>query len=237
MKRRFRFRKIHGYGLALLVVLSLPFLWVIVAYGALPMFWTHHEHKKHDPHVAIVSYTHQDIPADPINLRLTGEANTIACILGGAGWQKADPVSLNTSFGIVGSVLFKFPYTRAPVSPLFVDGRPQDFAFEHLEGASADKRHHVRFWQIGPHDWYAAGTFDRGVGVSLFTLQVTHHIGPDIDRDRDAIADILHVSGAVEQSVENDQLANNKVHRNGGGDKYYTDGRIRTFVLPIACKR
>ena len=36
-------------------------------------------------------------------------------------------------------------------------------------------------------DWLAAGTYDRSVGLSLFTLQVTHKIDADTDIERDYI--------------------------------------------------
>ena len=36
-------------------------------------------------------------------------------------------------------------------------------------------------------DWLAAGTFDRSVGLSLFTLQITHKIDADTDVERDHI--------------------------------------------------
>ena len=36
-------------------------------------------------------------------------------------------------------------------------------------------------------DWLAAGTFDTAVGLSLFTLQVTHRIDADTDIERDHI--------------------------------------------------
>src|SRR5258705_5561561 len=35
--------------------------------------------------------------------------------------------------------------------------------------------------------WLGSVTFDRGVGLSHDTGQVTHHIGPDIDADRDLL--------------------------------------------------
>ena len=81
-------------------------------------------------------------------------------------------------------------YPGAPVSSLYLHDKVQDMAFELDEGRSADKRHHVRFWQIAPNDWLAAATFDRGVGLSLFTLQITHYIGSDPDRDRVLVGDV-----------------------------------------------
>ena len=32
-----------------------------------------------------------------------------------------------------------------------------------------------------------AATFDRGVGLSRYTRQVTHHIAPDVDAERDTL--------------------------------------------------
>ena len=40
-------------------------------------------------------------------------------------------------------------------------------------------------------DWLAAGTYDRSVGLSLFTFQVTHKIEQDTDVERDFIVDTV----------------------------------------------
>ena len=42
--------------------------------------------------------------------------------------------------------------------------------------------------------WLAAATYDRAVGISLFTLQVTHRVDADIDIERD-YAQVLDVRG------------------------------------------
>ena len=71
---------------------------------------------------------------------------------------------------IVGSVVFRRPYHRAPVSPLFFDGRRQDLAFEKPSGVSASTRHHVRFWKAldagdgGRPVWLGAAVFDDASG-------------------------------------------------------------------------
>ena len=82
------------------------------------------------------------------------------------------------------------------MSPLFLFGRQQDFAYQQEVAGNPAKRHHVRFWRCPDGwllpggrrvDWLAAGTFDRAVGFSLFTLQVTHKIDADTDVERDHI--------------------------------------------------
>jgi LssY C-terminus len=46
-----------------------------------------------------------------------------------------------------------------------------------------------------------SATFDRGVGLSRYTGQVTHHIAPDIDAERDALTDDLKKAKVVEAST------------------------------------
>jgi hypothetical protein len=53
-------------------------------------------------------------------------------------------------------------------------------------------------------DWLAAGTFDTSVGLSLFTLQVTHRIDADTDVERDHIVATLRTG---EPAVRVDVIA------------------------------
>src|SRR6266702_4563328 len=105
---------------------------------------------------------------------------------------------VRTSFESVGSVVLDRPYHDAPVSPLYYNGKKEQLAFEKPDGSSADKRHHVRLWLVlekatdGRPVWLGSVTFDRGVGLSHDTGQVTHHIGPDIARPKWRRRSLLH---------------------------------------------
>ena len=113
-----------------------------------------------------------------------------------AGWTRADDLSLISGRRIVTSTLGRHSYHQAPVSPLHLFDRQQDFAYQQEVAGSPSKRHHVRFWRCpegwmlpGGYDvdWLAAGMYDRRVVVSLFTLQITHKIAEDTDVERDYI--------------------------------------------------
>jgi hypothetical protein len=231
-KKRRRLKPWHWYSITVALLLIVPLLWFILAYGALPRLWSHHEHKVLGARDQIQSYTPQDIPGDPVSLHLHGTQQAITCAFQRAGWSVADPVSLRSAVKIGASVLLRQPYPEAPVSPLYVLDNKQTASFEKEQGKSADQRHHVRVWQIRPNDWLGSASFDRGVGVSLFTLQITHHIGPDVDAERDTAARLLTAAGAQQNGTQSSRIAPNQWHRNGGGDRYRTDGQIRVFTLP-----
>jgi hypothetical protein len=72
----------------------------------------------------------------------------------------------------------------------------------------------------------AAGTFDRAVGFSLFTLQVTHKIDANTDIERDHIVSTLQ-DARVGVSVDVIKDFSSGYHsRNGGGDSIETDGDL-----------
>lgn len=222
----------HWLTLGFLVLAGLILLWLVLAYGELPHLWSKHEHKKIGSSDEIVSYTSEDIPADPINLRLLGDLGSIRCAFRRGGWSLADPLSPRSALGIVASVVLFRSYPEAPVSSLYFQDRLQDLAFEKDEGKTAHRRHHVRLWQIAPNQWLGAATYDRGVGLALFTLQVTHHIGPNVDADRDSLGAMLQANGAHYLGSQLSRIPPGQWRRNGGGDRYVTDGFIKTYALP-----
>ncbi|MGP2493391.1 LssY C-terminal domain-containing protein [Mesorhizobium sp. PUT5] len=209
-------------------------LYLGLAYFAAPEFWTLRDRRLDLPEM--VTRTPQGIAGDPINIGLVGTEKQIVHAFGAAGWDTADAVTLRTAVEIGESVLFDRPYPDAPVSRLLFEGRPQDLAFEKPVGTSADRRHHVRLWRTnvaigGQPLWLGSASFDRGVGLSRDTGAVTHHIGPDIDAERDLLMDDLARAGMLSDTIEVDGIGATKNGRNGEGDPYSTDGMARIGVL------
>lgn len=183
------------------------------------------------------THTPQGIPGDPINVGLVGSEKELVHAFAVAGWDTADGVTLKTAIEIGESVLFDHPYPDAPVSRLLFEGRAQDLAFEKPVGGSADRRHHVRFWRTdatgddGRPLWLGSASFDRGVGLSHDTGAITHHIGPDIDAERDLVIHDLTAAGMVITVSDIPGIGATKAGRNGGGDPYFTDGKAIVGVL------
>ena len=213
-----------------------------VAYELAPAYWRHYERQPALATKAMTTTTALGLPGDALNVGLEGSRDEVLCAMPAAGWRPADPITWRSSLRIADSVLLRRAYPTAPVSDLFYDGRRQDLAFEKAAGISPKERHHVRFWLVlaqgdsGEPLWLGSATFDRSVGVSRYTGQVTHHIAPDIDAERDLLAHDLAAAGMVEASYSVSGVGPTVFARNGGGDPYFTDGEISVSRLSPGCK-
>jgi hypothetical protein len=177
------------------------------------------------------------IPGDPLNIAIVASEGELIGAMLAAGWHPADPVTLRSSVRIAKSTIFHRPYDDAPVSTLTLWGRKQDLAYEQEVGHDARERHHVRFWaspevdEEGRPMWYGAATFDSRVGLSHTTGQITHHIAPNLDLERDKIVADLRASGVAFDLSWADDFQAQKEGKNGGGDPYFTDGRLAVVRL------
>ena len=215
-------------------------VWMIVAYLALPRL-----HRILSS-IYVPNYfigrtrTADGILSDPVNLAARGSEEQLHKVMDAAGWSLADDITPRSAWKMVTTVLRRKSYPNAPVSPAFLFGRKQDFAYQQEVDNNPNQRHHVRFWRCpkgwllpGGHrvDWLAAGTYDRSIGVSLFTFQLTHRIDEDTDIERD------YIIQTVQDSVEPVRVAILKDFssgyrsRNGGGDSIRTDGDLPILEL------
>ncbi|WGD36784.1 LssY C-terminal domain-containing protein [Lysinibacter sp. HNR] len=209
--------------------------WVILAYFVLPRI------HKILTKIYLPNYffgrarTSDGLVGDPVNVALRGSEKQVLSAMQSAGWTLADDLTWRSSIRIAAATLFRRSYDQAPVSPLFLFGRKQDFSFEQEVNGSPGKRHHIRFWQCPPGwllpggtgvDWLAAGSYDRAVGLSLFTLQITHKISPDIDAERDFMLEgLTRALPAITVDTIRD-FSTGYHSRNGGGDNVVTDGDL-----------
>jgi len=239
------FRESFGFGWW--QILFVVGFWVALAYLLLPRLHRILTHIYVPDYFIGRARTSDGLLGDPVNLALLGSEAQVHQAMLAAGWIRADDLSVRTGLRIVRSTILRRSYLEAPVSPLLLFGRKQDFAYQQEVDGSPGKRHHVRFWRCpdgwplpGGHrtDWLAAGTYDRSVGFSLFTLQITHKIAADTDTERDHIVSTIT---AVEASVTVRTIKDfsSGYHaRNGGGDSIITDGDLpvvdlNSVVAPI----
>ena len=175
---------------------------------------------------------------DPVNIAFIGSETDLHRTLCLAGWFAADATTLKTSLKIVAAVVVRKPYDHAPVSDLYLWDRKQDAAFEQPVGKSPKQRHHVRFWRSaavnaeGHPLWLGAATYDERVELSR-TTGVTHRIAPDVDKERDKIIHDAHGSGSLGNAYFIEPFHRAMQGKNGGGDPYYTDGRLAVGIISV----
>ena len=234
LARTVRGRRLRRGTRALAALLS---VYLGLAYLLLPAWWRYHNRHPALSAAPTTTQTAQGIAGDPLNVALIGTRHEVVHALLAAGWFPADPTTFRTSVHIASSVLRGRPYRDAPVSNLYLWRRRQDLSFERPAGRSPRQRHHVRFWRAEELDeqgrplWLAAATFDRSVGFSHRTGQVTHHIAADVDAERDQLFSDLQQSARLVEEYRIRGFGSTRLGRNGGGDPYYTDGDIRVGVL------
>lgn len=187
--------------------------------------------------------TSDGLLGDPINLAFRGDEQQLHQAMRKAGWTLADEITLQSAWQIIRATLGRRSYPQAPVSPLLLFGRQQDFAYQQEVDGSPGKRHHIRFWRTpdgwllpGGHrvDWLAGATYDRAVGLSLFTLQVTHKIDANIDIERDYVCRSVTTAVPGTEVTLLKDFTTGYHSRNGGGDSIHTDGDLPIVELPDA---
>ncbi len=215
--------------------LNLLLFWGVVAYLALPRL-----HQLVST-VYVPNYfigrarTADGMLGDPINLALNGSEEDVCTALEAAGWTRADELTIGSGVGMVRSAVLRTSYPAAPVSGLYVFDRLQDFTYQQEVDGNPSQRHHVRFWKTPKGwllpggervDWVAAATYDRAVGLSSFTFQITHKVDEDTDLERDYVVDTIRYAdpSVTVDVIENFSTAYHS--RNGGGDQVMTDGDL-----------
>jgi hypothetical protein len=219
-------------------ILVVLLAWLAAAYLLVPAWWKRYA-RRHPSLEDIpgVTFTADGIPADPINAALIGTRAQMIKIMLTAKWYPADPLTLRSSLEIAVASVFKRPDEDAPVSSEFLFGRQQDLAFEQAVGDNPRHRHHVRFWETDKKDpdgrplWAGAAIFDKRVGLSRTTGQITHETAPDVDAERDLLFKDLKESGDLADFEIIEGFHKVREGRNGEGNPWYTDGNLYLGVI------
>lgn len=177
---------------------------------------------------------------EPVNLVMTGSRAEIIHALTKAGWTQT--ASLTTSSGLKSALtmidgltplhhLIDYNYKASPVSPMYLDGRHFDLAFNKNDQHNL-ARDHLRIFETPRRDaagrpiWEVAAT--RDVGLHIGTKSHGHAIDQAIDKERDQVLADLLKSGEVQQW----HVAKSEVNPSDPRFKdYQTDHKLYTVDL------
>jgi LssY C-terminus len=231
---------LHALTIGLIGTAVVLVLWLAAAYLIVPFAWK--EHEKHHPTFddsPRITRTGDGHPGDPLNVALIGTEAQVNEIMVAAKWFAAAPLALTSDLKIAADTVLKRPDENAPVSSLILFGRKEDLAFEQPVGTNPRQRNHVRFWRVPEVDeddqpiWIGAASYDKGVGFSHTTGQITHHIAPDVDTERDRMFADLQATGDLSEQYDVPGFHTVLEGRNGGGDPWHTDGDLWVGVVAV----
>jgi hypothetical protein len=173
-------------------------------------------------------------PSDLTNLMFIGTREQMQAAFVKAGWHQADPLGRSSDFRIAVAMIQNSGYDEAPVSILYLDGRPPDIVFEKQNNTFA-QRDHIRVWQSaqtfdGRPVWIAAATHDIKISFSAESRSFTHGIDSHIDRERTKVVNDLEFTGEIEASSLLPRAIPQNIS-NATGDQLITDGKLAVLEL------
>ena len=179
-----------------------------------------------------------DRQGDPLNLVIVGGLEDAFPSLVRRGWSPTETTWRGSVMRMMSSAMSRERYPYAPVSNLYLYGRPQDIALQKARD-NIHQRNHLRLWRSpmlyhGKTVW--VGQISRDIG-SRMTIHsptfTTHKIDPDVDEAARALTEDLVYSqglraigfvggvGAAPRDAPRENLTT---------DPYHTSG-LRTVLL------
>ncbi len=177
-------------------------------------------------------------PGDMVNFLIVGPETAMLRAFELAGWVKVDRTPKDAVLHGLLASLSKESYVQMPMSELYLFGRYQDYGFAHAEPLKVvAQRHHLRLWKApfalnGQTLWAGAATHDIGFERDKRSNGVTHKIDPNIDIERDYVADTLSETGLVSQRsyfLPPDPLREAKT---ATGGSFHSNGKV--LILQLA---
>jgi len=178
---------------------------------------------------------------DPINVIVVSDTGDALNSLSRAGWSFTHRITPASVQRLVGASLQGTPYPVAPVSNLYLFGRPQDFALQRARPNIA-QRNHMRAW-LAPFTfrqknvWIVQVSRDIGVKVTPKSPTLTTHIiDPEVYLTREYLLQSLLAEGLVQTFgfVEGSRAATrDEPATNLTDDPYFSDGlRLVVEISP-----
>lgn len=131
---------------------------------------------------------------DAVNIIFSENVQKINKIFSQAGWLVPDRTKKQTTKRIIVVSLHNTSFPNAPVSPLSIDKKKEDFPTKSFR-----ERHHVRIWKTSftyenQQVFFVSDTFDSGIELVPKGCFPTHHVKWNIDQKREFLtSSLLHI--------------------------------------------
>jgi hypothetical protein len=173
--------------------------------------------------------------SDITTLMFIGSQEQVQAAFAGAGWNQASKLGEKSKYETMRAIAEDRGYSEAPVSILYLEGRPPDMVFEKTNNTFS-KRHHLRIWlrpdqYQGQPVWVCAATHDTGIDFSAKDRTFIHKIDSQIDMERSKVVNDLLLTGKVQSLMMVDRPNVPRNGQNATGDNLTTDGKMAVVIL------
>jgi hypothetical protein len=178
-------------------------------------------------------------PGDPLNLVVIGSVEDAFPAFIRRGWTPTEVTWRGSVLRMIRSALARERYAYAPISDLYLFGRPQDIALQKARD-NIHQRNHLRLWRTtmdfrGKPVWVGQISRDIGSRLTIHSPTLTtHKIDPDVDEAALALAEDLAYSQGLQAFgfVGGVGAAPKEApRRNLTNDPYYTSGRRLILIF------
>jgi hypothetical protein len=179
---------------------------------------------------------------DPLNLVIVGDVTDAVPALIRRGWSMTETTWSGSIIRMVNSALAGESYPYAPVSNLYLYGRPQDIALQKARD-NIHQRNHLRLWRspMRYRDrpvWVGQISRDIGSRMTIHSPTLTtHKIDPDVDEAARALLEDVVYSQALQawgRVAGVGAVAKSAPRENLTTDPYYTIGSRLVLVFNTA---
>ena len=184
-----------------------------------------------------ISETLTGAPAEPINIIVVANKETLNNAFINSGWFQLDPINPKNTLKIINSVIKKESYPKTPGLPVFWDTRSNELGFgkpttENL----ASSRHHIHFWETsfvtpdGQSIWVGTAHFDQSIQRKGFLILPIHSTELIVDKEREEIKIDLEENSFI-KSFEKIDLTGLTYGAKKSGNKFLSDGQAYILYL------
>ncbi len=179
---------------------------------------------------------------DPLNLVIVGGVDDAFPALVRRGWTPTEVTWQGSVLRMIRSAVSRERYPYAPVSNLYLFGRPQDIAMQKARD-SIHQRNHLRLWRSsmsyhGRPVWVGQISRDIGSRMTIHSPTLTtHKIDPDVDEAARALSeDMVYSQGlrAIGLVGGVGFAARDAPRENLTTDPYFTNGLRHVLVFDSA---
>jgi hypothetical protein len=175
---------------------------------------------------------------DPLNLVIIGGIEDAFPSLVRRGWSPTEVTWKGSVMRMMSSAMSRERYPYAPISNLYLFGRPQDIALQKARD-NIHQRNHLRLWRSsmlynGKAVWVGQVSRDIGSRLTIHSPTfTTHKIDPDVDEAARALMeDLVYSQGlrAIGLVRGVGAAPKNAPRENATTDPYYTAG-LRSVLI------